>query len=285
MFNGEYVNSSEINVDITLFEAYYQKSQSISFSVGVNTSLPATIPNITVSAYNSSFYGMYQSDMEHSTMTVKINNTCVELEGTRYKYVVAEQQKGLNQLLVAFVVVVIYALRAGIFLSANKSERFEWGYSLLHTKLAVLGFMLFLNTNDRLFLSKSDDFSYVIGLFLALLLHFIYSILHLVYLVMFKAKITLIVVVLLAEIFLYGEPVYMVLSCVIILSLQTVARYRKRRDKPTRLEVNFIILFGTMLLVVIPGLVDPTVLFIVPKPNSALLLLVTSPVMVSSGLT
>lgn len=56
--------SSEINVHITLFKASYCKSQNLFFTVDANISLPATIPNITVSAYNSSFYGLYRSDVK-----------------------------------------------------------------------------------------------------------------------------------------------------------------------------------------------------------------------------
>lgn len=79
MFNGESVNSPEIDVEITLFKASHRDSQSLSFSVDANISLPATIYNVTVSVYNSSFYGMCESDGEEEPMTVRIGNTSVEL--------------------------------------------------------------------------------------------------------------------------------------------------------------------------------------------------------------
>lgn len=57
-----------------------------------------------------------------------------------------QKKKDISALLVAFVVVVIYAVRTGTFLLGTNSRQSGLGYSLLLTKIVVLEFVLLSNT-------------------------------------------------------------------------------------------------------------------------------------------
>lgn len=152
-------------------------------------------------------------------MTVIVNNTSIELEGTAINFVVEEEEE-LNQLLVVIAMVVIYSLRGRVLLSTGEEERFEYGYALLHLKLMVLECMLLLNTFDQLVHLKSDDTCYIIGLLFGLCVHLTYFGFHLAHLILFKGKIELIAIALLPEIFLFGDAIYLCLSCLAVLCVQ-----------------------------------------------------------------